>query len=110
MKTKEEVLIKLGKQTKKVNVDLALIDDIYKENIRLVQWYDKVVNQSKELASELERISSLYEKNTKLASEGMKKALELGADDIYKKLLDNKNISEKYSKESSSKAKKIYSL
>ena len=30
MKTKEEVLIKLGEQTKKVNVDLALVDDLSK--------------------------------------------------------------------------------
>ena len=76
MKTKEEVLIKLGEQTKKVNVELALIDDIAKMNNKSMTVLKNGDNAWKSYQDYLtkadvpfKRMISAYDSVTKVESE-----------------------------------------
>jgi c-di-GMP-related signal transduction protein len=91
-------------------VELALVDDVLKENKRIVEIYDRAVRDSKDAADLLQRVSSMYSKNSSKIDNAIKKAKELGANDIEKKLLQAKSISDKYEAEAKTRAKKIFSL
>jgi len=111
MSTIKTVLKHLNKEelcTQKV--DLSLVDDVVKENRRIVGIYDEAVRDCKEAADLLLRASSLYSKNSTEILSAIKKAKELGANDIEKKLLQAKSIADKYGAEAKSRAKKIFSL
>ena len=109
MTQREKILLHLSDK-KNVSVEFGLADDIKKENGRIIALYDRVVNDFKDSAAELDRISAMYEKNSKEADIAMKKAKELGADDIYKSLSESKSLADKYSKEAAARSKKLYSL
>ena len=110
----EKVYSKLPKtelsEVELTKVELGLVDDIVKENIRIINIYDGAVNDYKDAADLLQRVASLYSKNLQKVNEAIKKAKELGVPDVEKKLNKAKSISEKYEKEAKEKAKKIFSL
>lgn len=115
MSTEKEVFKYLFKGEEKVElatqkVELGLVDDVMKENGRIVKIYDSAVRDCKDSADLLQRVSAMYAKNSSKISNAIKQAKELGANDIEKKLQNAKSIADKYGSESKSKAKKIFSL
>jgi len=91
-------------------IDLSLVDDVKKENGRLIGFFDSAVNDYKDVADQFQRIASGYSKNSEKIADAIKKAKELGADNIEKQLVQTKQIADKYEAESKARAKKLYSL
>ena len=75
MKTKEEVLIKLGEQTKKVNVEFTLIDDLRKDlnepfkdisdliliyDVELQNLKDKFIKKFNSMSSNISKAKNSY--------------------------------------------------
>lgn len=102
----ERIQLKLN-ESKKVNVEFGLLQDLQKESSRLISWFDKANSESKDLADEFNRISSLYSKMSKEADVAIKKAIELDADEVANKFKDMKSTFEKNSSEASAKYKKM---
>ena len=84
MKTKEEVLIKLGEQTKKVNVEFALIDDVDKLLDTANQKRRSLVSQGLKIAEQLNELQSDYTSAFMKAKDAENKAKDLGAEDLRK--------------------------
>jgi len=99
---------KLGLKNHKV--DLGLVDDIYNEGRRIIEIFDEAVNQYKDAADLLLRVSSLYDKEINIINDAIQKANDLGATDIENELINAKDTAEKYKELSANRANIIFSL
>ena len=109
----EKVYGKLPKKKvdlKKHKIDLGLVDDIYNESRRIIEIFDEAVNQYKDAADLLLRVSSLYDKEINIINDAIQKANDLGATDIENELINAKDTAEKYKELSANRANIIFSL
>ena len=108
----EKVYNKLPKKVnlKKHKIALGLVDDIYNENRRIVEIFDEAVNQYKDAADLLLRVSTLYDENINIINDAIQKANDLGVTDIENELITAKDIAEKYKELSANRANIIFSL
>jgi|TARA_R110000764_G_scaffold40399_1_gene90255 hypothetical protein len=109
----QKVYSKLPKKKlglKKHKIDLGLVDDVFDENRRIVEILDEAINQYRDTADLLLRISGMYDQNINRINDAIQKANELGANDIENELITAKDIAEKYKEISADRANKIFSL
>jgi len=95
---------------RKHKVDLGLVDDVFDENKRIVDIYDQAINQYKDAADLLLRVSDMYDGNINIINDAIQKASELGAKDIENELISALETAEKYKEQSADRANKIFSL
>ena len=81
MKTKEEVLIKLGEQTKKVNIEFALLDDVKKLASKFEPLMAKSLSLYNQTILSFKEVEKILNDSDKLIDEGILKSKEIGIDD-----------------------------
>lgn len=99
---------KLGLKNHKVA--LGLVDDIYSESRRIVDIFDEAVEQYKDAADLLLRVSDLYDKEINKINDAIQKANDLGVTDLENELITAKGTAEKYKELSANRANIIFSL
>ena len=111
MKTKEEVLIKLGEQTKKVNVEFANISEILqtelgKGDVKIVEARKKI----KDISDGYKEAISIYSNIESTAVKYLDMAKALGDDNMISRLTKNIKDAKEMIKISNTVISKINSL